>query len=146
VTIYNDFSARDIQSREMKLMLGPAKGKDFNTALGPWITTVDELDIADLTMLARINGDEWSRGNSGTMMWEPGEIVAYCSYGENLLPGDVVGSGTVGGGCGLELDKRLQPGDVVELEISGVGVLRNRMGQPEQPGWTPTARRRTAVA
>jgi 2-keto-4-pentenoate hydratase/2-oxohepta-3-ene-1,7-dioic acid hydratase in catechol pathway len=131
VTIYNDFSARDIQTREMKLMLGPAKGKDFNTALGPWITTVDELDIADLTMLARINGDEWSRGNSGTIMWQPGEIVAYCSYGENLLPGDVVGSGTVGGGCGLELDKRLQPGDVVELEISGVGVLRNRMGQPE---------------
>lgn len=146
VTIYNDFSARDIQTREMKLQLGPAKGKDFNTGLGPWITTVDEVDIANLTMLARVNGEEWSRGNSGTITWQPGEIVAYCSYGENLLPGDVVGSGTLGGGCGLELGRRLQPGDVVELEISGVGVLRNRMGEKEAPGWTPTARRRTVVA
>ena len=145
VTIYNDFSARDIQAREMKLSLGPAKGKDFNTALGPWITTVDEVDIADLTMLARVNGEEWSRGNSGTIMWKPGEIVAYCSYGENLQAGDVIGSGTVGGGCGLEIDKRLQPGDVVELEISGVGVLRNRLGQRQAPGWTPTARQRAAA-
>jgi 2-keto-4-pentenoate hydratase/2-oxohepta-3-ene-1,7-dioic acid hydratase in catechol pathway len=146
VTIYNDFSARDIQAREMKLQLGPAKGKDFATGLGPWVTTIDEVDIADLTMLARVNGEEWSRGNSGTIMWQPGEIVAYCSYGEHLLPGDVIGSGTVGGGCGLEFGKRLQPGDIVELEVPGVGVLRNRLGEPQTSGWTPTVRRRHVVA
>jgi 2-keto-4-pentenoate hydratase/2-oxohepta-3-ene-1,7-dioic acid hydratase in catechol pathway len=145
VTIYNDFSARDIQSTEMKLQLGPAKGKDFNTAVGPWVTTVDELDLGNMTMVARVNGEEWSRGNSGTIMWQPAEIVAYCSWGENLEPGDIIGSGTVGGGCGLELDRKLQPGDVVELEVSGVGVLRNQLGQPERQGAGPAPRKRAAA-
>jgi 2-keto-4-pentenoate hydratase/2-oxohepta-3-ene-1,7-dioic acid hydratase in catechol pathway len=140
VTIYNDFSARDIQAREMKLQLGPAKGKDFNTGLGPWITTVDEIDLGDMTMVARVNGEEWSRGNSGTIMWSPAELIAYVSWGETIEPGDVIGSGTVGGGCGLELDRRLQPGDIVELEVAGIGVLRNQMGQREPQGWEPTKR------
>lgn len=140
VTIFNDFSARDIQGREMRLGLGPAKGKDFATAVGPWITTLDELDLAHLEMVARINGEEWSRGNSESITWSPAELLAYLSYGENLQPGDLIGSGTVGGGCGLELGRQLSPGDVVELEVSGIGVLRNRLGQPESAGWDPTPR------
>jgi len=140
VTIFNDFSARDIQLNEMRLQLGPAKGKDFATAVGPWITTVDALDLADLDMRARVNGEEWSHGNSGSIWWNPGELLAYISWGETLQPGDLVGSGTVGLGCGLELGRRLEPGDVVELEVSGIGVLRNRLGQPEGEGWEPRPR------
>jgi 2-keto-4-pentenoate hydratase/2-oxohepta-3-ene-1,7-dioic acid hydratase in catechol pathway len=93
-------------------------------------------------MVARVNGEEWSRGSSGTITWTPAELLAYVSYGENLLAGDVIGSGTVGNGCGLELGRRLSPGDVVEMEIDGVGVLRNTLGQPEQAGWNPVPRTR----
>ncbi|HLH67888.1 MAG TPA: fumarylacetoacetate hydrolase family protein [Candidatus Dormibacteraeota bacterium] len=142
VTIYNDFSARDIQGREMQLNLGPAKGKDFATAVGPWVTTLDELDLTDLDMRARVNGEEWSRGNAGSIWWSPAELIAYLSWGENLQPGDLIGSGTVGRGCGLELGRRLQPGDVIELEVSGIGVLRNRLAHPEAGGWQPTPRSR----
>jgi 2-keto-4-pentenoate hydratase/2-oxohepta-3-ene-1,7-dioic acid hydratase in catechol pathway len=138
VTIYSDFSARDIQAKEMTLGLGPTKGKDFGTGIGPWITTVDELDLDDMTMLARINGEEWSRGSSGTIMWSAGELLAYISTAELLQPGDLIGSGTIGRGCGLELDRRLSPGDVVELEVEGIGVLRNTMGQPQPSAWTPS--------
>jgi len=145
VTIFNDFSARDIQGREMRLGLGPAKGKDFATAVGPWITTLDELDLGTLEMVARVNGEEWSRGSSGSIMWSPAELVAYVSCGEYLQPGDLIGSGTVGGGCGLELGRQLSPGDVVELEVSGIGVLRNQLGQPENAGWNPTPRRPAAA-
>src|SRR5262249_14761535 len=140
VTILNDFSARDIQFNEMRLQLGPAKGKDFATAVGPWITTMDELDLTALDMRARVNGEEWSHGNSGSIWWSPGELLAYISWGETLQPGDLVGSGTVGLGCGLELGRSLEPGDVVELEVSGIGVLRNRLGQPEAEGWEPLPR------
>lgn len=140
VTIFNDFSARDIQGREMRLGLGPSKGKDFATAVGPWVTTLDEIDLGRLEMVARVNGEEWSRGVSGSIMWSPAELVAYLSFGENLQPGDLIGSGTVGGGCGLELGRQLEPGDVVELEVSGIGVLRNQVGEPENAGWRPTQR------
>lgn len=140
VTIFNDFSARDIQLNEMKGLLGPAKGKDFATGLGPWITTVDELDVHNLDMIARVNGEEWSRGSSSTMMWSIEELIAYISKGEGIQTGDLIGSGTVGFGCGLELGKLLNPGDVVELEVSGIGVLRNRIGQPSAQGWQPTRR------
>jgi 2-keto-4-pentenoate hydratase/2-oxohepta-3-ene-1,7-dioic acid hydratase in catechol pathway len=145
VTIFNDFSARDIQGREMRLGLGPAKGKDFATAVGPWISTLDELNLGMLEMVARVNGEEWSRGSSGSIMWGPAELVAYISSGENLQPGDLIGSGTVGGGCGLELGRQLSPGDVVELEVSGIGLLRNQLGEPESAGWNPTSRRPSAV-
>jgi 2-keto-4-pentenoate hydratase/2-oxohepta-3-ene-1,7-dioic acid hydratase in catechol pathway len=140
VTIFNDFSARDIQTNEMQGMLGPAKGKDFATALGPWITTVDELDVQNLTMVARVNGEEWSRGSSAAMMWRVEEILAYISKSEGIQAGDLIGSGTVGFGCGLELGKLLKSGDVVELEVEGIGVLRNRVGERAASGWTPQKR------
>ncbi|HXL37009.1 MAG TPA: fumarylacetoacetate hydrolase family protein [Ktedonobacteraceae bacterium] len=140
VTIFNDFSARDIQSIEMKGLLGPAKGKDFATALGPWITTVDELDVHNLTMVARVNGEEWSHGSSSTIMWRVEEIIAYISKAEGLVAGELIGSGTVGGGCGVELGKLLKAGDVVELEVEGIGILRNKMGTPAPSGWMPERR------
>ncbi len=140
VTIFNDFSARDIQALEMQGLLGPAKGKDFATALGPWITTADELDVHNLTMVARVNGEEWSRGSSSTIMWRVEEIIAYISRAEGVVAGELIGSGTVGRGCGAELGKLLKPGDVVELEVEGIGVLRNRMGMPAPTGWMPQRR------
>jgi 2-keto-4-pentenoate hydratase/2-oxohepta-3-ene-1,7-dioic acid hydratase in catechol pathway len=145
VTIFNDFSARDIQVQEMMGLLGPAKGKDFATALGPWITTMDELDAHNLMMVARVNGEEWSRGSSSTMMWQVEEIIAYISKAEGVLPGELIGSGTVGFGCGMELGKLLQPGDVVELEIEGIGVLRNRIGTPAPAGWMPARRNPASI-
>ncbi|MQA85783.1 MAG: fumarylacetoacetate hydrolase family protein [Streptosporangiales bacterium] len=140
VTIFNDFSARDIQKEEMGGMLGPAKGKDFATGLGPWIVTLDELDLANLSMTVRVNGEERSNGVSGEMMWSPAELVAWASAGEQLHPGDLIGSGTVGEGCGLELGFFLGPGDTVELEVGGIGVLRNTIGQPEPRRWYPSPR------
>ena len=127
-TIMNDFSARDVQFQEMACRLGPAKGKDFSTALGPCLVTPDEIaDLGALTMIARVNGEEWSRGRFGTIHWSFPQMIAHVSRGETIYPGDVFGSGTVGGGCGLELDRYLKPGDVVELEIQPIGVLRNRV-------------------
>jgi 2-keto-4-pentenoate hydratase/2-oxohepta-3-ene-1,7-dioic acid hydratase in catechol pathway len=144
LTVMNDFSARDVQAREMLSGFGPAKGKDFATALGPWITTVDELPSGPLTMLARVNGEEWSRGSTETLTWSLEEIVAYASLGEAVVPGEVIGTGTVGLGCGLELFKKLQPGDVVELEIDGIGTLRNVVGEPGADPWVPTKKERRA--
>ncbi len=140
VTIFNDFSARDIQAREMQGLLGPAKGKDFATALGPWITTADELDVHNLTMVARVNGEEWSRGSSSTILWRVEEIIAYISKAEGVQAGELIGSGTVGWGCGMEHGKMLKPGDVVELEVEGIGILRNKMGAPAPTGWIPPRR------
>jgi 2-keto-4-pentenoate hydratase/2-oxohepta-3-ene-1,7-dioic acid hydratase in catechol pathway len=144
VTVLNDFTARDVQSREMPSGFGPAKGKDFATALGPWVTTVDEIDLDDLTMLARVNGEEWSRGSTSTLTWSVGELLAYASRSGELVPGEVIGSGTVGLGCGLELYKSLQPGDEIELEIEGIGVLRNTIGEPPDSFWQPPVKPRTA--
>jgi fumarylacetoacetate (FAA) hydrolase len=129
-TVMNDWSARDLQRAEMRVGLGPAKGKDFATSLGPVIVTPDELGDLRLEMVARVNGEERSRGNLGDMhhSWEA--IVRQAARNTRLLPGDVIGSGTVGTGCILELgDGRwLQPGDVVELEIETIGILRNTVG------------------
>lgn len=125
-TILNDFSARDIQADEMSIGLGPAKGKDFATALGPCIVTKDELsDPYNLTMKAYVNGEKWSEGSSSTIYRTFAEMIEYVSQNETLLPGDILGSGTVGLGCGLELGKKLKPNDVVELEIEGIGKLKN---------------------
>ncbi len=127
--VFNDVSARDIQMREMGLQLGPAKGKDMDggNILGPYLVTADEWDPRDgHTMLARVNGEEWSRGTTSAMYHDFGAIVSYISMGETLHVGDVIGSGTVGTGCGLELRKFPKPGDVIELEIEGIGTLRNR--------------------
>ena len=129
-TVMNDWSARDLQRVEMKVGLGPAKGKDFATSLGPVVVTPDELDGTRGAMVARVNGEERSRGELADMFWSWDALVAQAGRNTVLRPGDIVGSGTVGTGCILEHgDGRwLQPGDVVELEVEGIGVLRNRVG------------------
>ena len=129
-TIYNDFSARDAQAIEMIGQLGPSKGKDFDTgnAMGPCLVTADEIpNPYDLTMIARVNGEEWGRGNSGTMHWTFEDLIAFISRSETLYPGEFLGSGTVGNGCGLEAQRFLKSGDEIELEVSGIGTLVNRI-------------------
>lgn len=129
-TIFNDFSARDAQTQEMGGQLGPAKGKDFDygNAMGPCLVTADEMtDPYNLTMICRVNGEEWGRGNTSTMHWKFEDLIAHVSRSETLYPGEFFGSGTVGNGCGLEHMKFLKHGDVVELEVEGIGILRNRV-------------------
>lgn len=133
-TVMNDFSARDIQAREMSAWLGPAKGKDFATALGPCIVTADEIGSEpDLEMICRVNGEEWGRARSSDAHWQWADMLAHVSQGEDVYPGDVYGSGTPGGCCGLDLGRDLNLGDVVELEIEMIGVLRNRIGPRNPP-------------
>jgi fumarylacetoacetate (FAA) hydrolase len=129
-TIMNDWSARDLQREEMKVGLGPSKGKDFATSLGPVVMTPDEFDGSSATMIARVNGEERSRGELGDMYHSWDAIVEHAARNTELHPGDVLGSGTVGTGSITELgDGRwLQPGDVVELEVEGIGTLRNTVG------------------
>ncbi len=150
-TIMNDFSARVLQMEEMKLNLGPAKGKDFATAIGPWLVTPDELkqyqtetefgNKHNLRMTAAHNGKQISQGNLGDMNWTFAELIERASYGVELYPGDIIGSGTVGTGCYLELNGTktleakqrggtytpvwLQAGDTIELAITGLGKLTN---------------------
>jgi 2-keto-4-pentenoate hydratase/2-oxohepta-3-ene-1,7-dioic acid hydratase in catechol pathway len=140
-TIMNDWSARDIQRREMKLNMGPVKGKDFATTLGPVLVTPDELEpyrrerAFDLAMVARVDGREYSRASLADVYWSFGEMLAYASRGTRVEPGDVIGSGTCGTGCILELSlvhgtdayPWLRPGDEVELEVEHLGILRNRV-------------------
>jgi 2-keto-4-pentenoate hydratase/2-oxohepta-3-ene-1,7-dioic acid hydratase in catechol pathway len=127
-TIMNDWSARDVQRDEMAMRLGPSKSKDFATSLGPCIVTADEIDPRDgLAMIARVNGETWCEASSAGMHWTFPKMIEHVSRGEDVYPGDVYGSGTPFGGCGLDLDRWLSPGDVVELEIEGIGVLRNRV-------------------
>jgi 2-keto-4-pentenoate hydratase/2-oxohepta-3-ene-1,7-dioic acid hydratase in catechol pathway len=128
-TIFNDVSARDEQTREMPGQLGPGKGKDFDTGnvLGPCLVTADELgDPYALEMKVRVNGEEWGRGSSGEMRWRFEDCIAHVARSETVHPGEFFASGTVGGGSGLEQMRFLSPGDVVELEVEGIGVLRNR--------------------
>lgn len=141
-TVMNDWSARSLQMEEMKMSLGPAKGKDFATSIGPYLATRDELvdrridgpdgERYDLTMTARVNGKEVSRGNLKDMTWTFAQIIERASYGVTLYPGDVIGSGTVGTGCFLELNGSkitdnwwLKVGDIVECEIDLLGTLTN---------------------
>jgi fumarylacetoacetate (FAA) hydrolase len=128
-TVMNDWTARDLQRKEMRVGLGPAKGKDFATSIGPIVVTPDEFDGSSGEMVARVNGEERSRGNLADMHHSWDAIVAAAARNTRLRPGDILGSGTVGTGCILELgDGRwLQSGDVVELEVEGIGVLRNRV-------------------
>jgi fumarylacetoacetate (FAA) hydrolase len=148
--IMNDMSARTLQMEEMLLNLGPAKGKDFSTVIGPWLVTPDELEeyktnpkeghtgnAYNLNMSCSVNGVNVSSGNMGDMDWTFAEIIERCAYGVDILPGDVIGSGTVGTGCFLELNgtsllndpgyqsQWLKEGDIVEMEITGLGVLTN---------------------
>jgi len=140
-TIFNDWSARDLQMLEMKTNFGPVKSKDFACSFGPVIVTPDSLadkktdrpGVYDLEMSARINGKEVSRGNFKDIYWSFGDILARVSQSVTLIPGEVIGSGTVGTGCLYELTKNQGPwlneGDVVELEIERIGVLKNTVGK-----------------
>ncbi|MEA2435353.1 MAG: hypothetical protein QOG54_2810 [Actinomycetota bacterium] len=128
-SILNDFSARDIQAREMSTWLGPAKGKDFASALGPCIVTLDEVEAEpDLEMTCRVNGEIWGTARSSAAHWSWAEMLSHVSDCEDIYPGDVYGSGTPGGCCGLDLGRDLKPGDIIELEIEKIGILRNRVG------------------
>jgi len=128
-TIFNDMSARDIIPGEVAMFLGPGKGKDMDTGnvMGPCLVTPDELDVSNLDMKARINGEVWSHSNSNDMYWSFEQIIAYISRFETLHPGDFIGSGTVENGCGDEMERWINPGDVVELEVEGIGILRNKI-------------------
>lgn len=161
--IMNDMSARRLQMEEMLLNLGPAKGKDFSTVIGPWLVTPDELapfetspkenhvgKAWNLTMTCAVNGIKVSEGNLGDMDWTFAEIIERASYGVDLYPGDVIGSGTVGTGCFLELngtgklndpnyvEQWLQPGDTVEMEIHALGKLSSTIveEEPGDEGWS----------
>jgi 2-keto-4-pentenoate hydratase/2-oxohepta-3-ene-1,7-dioic acid hydratase in catechol pathway len=130
-TIWNDLSARDVQVRELPVGMGPGKAKDWDgsNVLGPCIVTADELDPGDLAMRVSVNSEVWGEDTSAHMHHTFADIIAYASRSQTLYPGDVLGSGTAAGGSGLELDRWLAPGDIVEMEIDGIGVLRNRIGQ-----------------
>lgn len=127
--IFNDVSARDMQTVEMPGGLGPSKSKDFDTGnvIGPWVVTADELDPYNLDMIVRINGEERSRGNSSSIHWTFEDLISHITKSETLYPGEFIASGTVGGGSGLEWQRFLKPGDIIELEVEGIGVLKNRI-------------------
>jgi 2-keto-4-pentenoate hydratase/2-oxohepta-3-ene-1,7-dioic acid hydratase in catechol pathway len=129
-TIFNDISARDEQTQEMGGQLGPGKGKDFDggNVLGPCVVTADEIgDPYRLKMEVRVNGERWGGGNTSEMHWKFEDCIAHASRSETLHPGEFFGSGTVGDGCGLEMMRFLKPGDTIELEVEGIGVLANRV-------------------
>ena len=131
LTILNDISARDMQKRETTIRLGPAKGKDFCSIIGPVITTWDEFQGKEpnLLMQAFVNGEMWSEGHSGEAHFSWAEILAHASMEEWLLPSDLFGSGTVGTGCGMERNKWIQPGDEIELRVESIGSLINKIGE-----------------
>jgi fumarylacetoacetate (FAA) hydrolase len=146
-TVLNDWSARDVQRAEMRVGLGPAKGKDFATSLGPLLVTPEELPgfgsgRPQASMTASVNGVEWSRGELADIHFPWGDLVAHAARDAMLRPGDLLGSGTVGTGCILELaavhgTERypwLRPGDVVELEVQSLGALRNHVGARDADG------------
>jgi 2-keto-4-pentenoate hydratase/2-oxohepta-3-ene-1,7-dioic acid hydratase in catechol pathway len=130
-TIWNDLSARDVQRREGAVGMGPGKAKDWDgsNVLGPCLVTADEFDASDARMCVRVNGEVWGEDTSAHMHHTFADMIAYASRSQTLYPGEVFGSGTAAGGSGLELDRWLREGDVVELEIEGIGVLRNTIGR-----------------
>jgi 2-keto-4-pentenoate hydratase/2-oxohepta-3-ene-1,7-dioic acid hydratase in catechol pathway len=132
-TIWNDLSARDVQRRETPIGLGPGKAKDWDgsNVLGPCLVTADEFDASAARMAVRVNGELWGESSTADMHHSFADMIAYVSRSQTLYPGEVLGSGTATGGSGLELDRWLQSGDVVELEIEGIGVLRNTIGAKE---------------
>jgi 2-keto-4-pentenoate hydratase/2-oxohepta-3-ene-1,7-dioic acid hydratase in catechol pathway len=130
-TIWNDVSARDVQARELPVGMGPSKAKDWNgsNVLGPCIVTTDEINPGNLRMSVRVNGELWGEDTSAHMHHTFSDMIYYASQAQTLYPGEVFGSGTAAGGSGLEQDRWLQEGDLVELEIEGIGILRNRIGK-----------------
>ncbi len=160
-TIFNDWSARDVQAREMKVRLGPAKGKDFATTLGPWIVTADEFEsrhddegFLNLLMTVSINGVEIGRDSLANMGWPLSELIAYASRNTRVVPGDVLGSGTAGSGCLAELWGRaggltpppLKAGDEVVMTVEGIGEIRNVVGDAVEAPAIPRARVRPRKA
>lgn len=153
--VMNDWSARDVQVREMAQSMGPVKGKDFATSLGPVLVTADEFapgglrEVPAAVMTARVNGREYSRSNLDTLWWSFAEMLAYAAESTELRAGDVIGSGTCGTGCILELSLTsgeevfpwLRPGDEVELEVEGLGALANPVVEPRVPAWHPDPER-----
>jgi 2-keto-4-pentenoate hydratase/2-oxohepta-3-ene-1,7-dioic acid hydratase in catechol pathway len=139
LTIFNDFSMRDIQGREMGMGMGPQKCKDFAYGIGPWITTIDEtLPITEMSYSVSVNGERWAVGNPEGQFWSSAELLAYVSIADGLQPGDIIATGTVGNGSGTELGRHLEPGDVVELTAEGIGTLRNTLSAtPEEYPWWP---------
>jgi 2-keto-4-pentenoate hydratase/2-oxohepta-3-ene-1,7-dioic acid hydratase in catechol pathway len=133
-TLWNDVSARDVQRRELPVGMGPAKAKEWDgsNVLGPCIVTPDEVDLGTLELEVRVNGERWGGDRVAAMYHSFGELVAYASQDQTLLPGEVLGSGTATGGSGLELDRWIQPGDVIEMEAGPIGVLRNTVGTPNR--------------
>jgi 2-keto-4-pentenoate hydratase/2-oxohepta-3-ene-1,7-dioic acid hydratase in catechol pathway len=131
-TIWNDMSARDVQRRELPVGMGPAKAKEWDgsNVLGPCIVTTDEIDLGTLELEVRINGERWGGDRMSAMHHSFGDLIAYASQDQTLLPGEVLGSGTATGGSGLELDRWIQPGDVIEMEAGPIGILRNIVGTP----------------
>ncbi len=133
-TIFNDWSARYEQMKAMEhtLSVGPGPGKDFANGLGPCIVTSDELtDHNNLTMKARVNGKELSSGSTADMYWKFEDLIEHITRAHRIYPGEIIGSGTVGTGCGAERGEKYAPGDVIELEVEGIGVLRNRVLAPQ---------------
>ena len=139
LTIFNDFSVRDIQGREMSMGMGPQKAKDWAFGIGPWITTMDELPpITELEFSVTVNGELRAVGDPEGMFWSPAELLAYVSIADRLQPGDLIGTGTVGNGSGFEIGRFLEPGDTLELTVEGIGTLRNTLSaQPEEYPWWP---------
>jgi 2-keto-4-pentenoate hydratase/2-oxohepta-3-ene-1,7-dioic acid hydratase in catechol pathway len=133
-TIFNDISARDQQAEETVMTFGPAKGKDFDTAkvIGPCLVTPDEFGAGPHTMKARINGEQWSEGIAEDMYWSFAQLISYVSKCETLKPGDLLGSGACPTGCGLEINRWVQPGDTIELEVEKIGILRNKFVKKEE--------------
>ncbi|MGH3628966.1 MAG: fumarylacetoacetate hydrolase family protein [Sciscionella sp.] len=131
VTIFNDVSARDIQRKEMTLKIVPSKGKDFCTAMGPCITTIDEIDEWSIELAANVNCEIWSKGTTADRRYSVAEMLGWISYREDVQPGEFLAVGTVGESCGLELERWIKPGDLVELSSPQIGVLRNQVGSPE---------------
>lgn len=130
--IFNDASARDIQKYEMGLRLGPAKGKDFANVFGPYLVTRDEVNPKeDFSLKIRVNGEQWSEGHFKDQYWEFPLLISHISQSETVYPGDIIGSGTFYKGCGLDLDRWIQPGDSLELEVGKLGILKNKVGKPD---------------
>jgi 2-keto-4-pentenoate hydratase/2-oxohepta-3-ene-1,7-dioic acid hydratase in catechol pathway len=136
-TIWNDMSARDVQKRELPVNMGPGKAKDWDgsNVLGPCIVTADEIDPANVRMTVRVNGEVWGEDVSSHMHHTFASMIYYASQAQTLYPGEVFGSGTAAGGSGLEQDRWLQEGDSVEMEIEGIGILRNRIGKRGAQTW-----------
>ncbi|RRJ85731.1 fumarylacetoacetate hydrolase family protein [Gulosibacter macacae] len=140
ITIFNDWSLRDVQKLESPIGMGAQHSKDFAYGIGPWITTMDEIDtVIGLKGQVRVNGEVWSDTAVEDFIWTPEETVAFASELNGLQPGDLIGSGTMAFGAGVELGRFVQPGDVVELELEAVGTLRNPIApEKESPAWWPT--------